>query len=179
MTDSVNQTPYEILARYEQRSLAHATGVQDQLDAPGLWRGIGFRVGTRLLVTGIDEVNELLAVPPLTAVPGTQPWLLGVANVRGNLVPVVDFARFLFGERTQHTDRSRLLIVRQGSGSVALLVDDVFGQRTVDEQQRSEASAEDDPRLVRFVDSRVGAQQLAIFNMSRLVRAPDFRHAAA
>ena len=109
-----------------------------------------------LLVSGIDEINELLAVPTLTPVPGTQSWLLGVANVRGNLVPVVDFGRFLFGERTQHSERTRLLVVRQGSGSVALLVDEVFGQRTVDEQQRREAEREDDPRLARFVDNRVG-----------------------
>jgi twitching motility protein PilI len=105
--------------------------------------------------------------------------LLGVANVRGNLVPVIDFARFLFGERTQHSERARLLVVRQGGGNVALLVDEVFGQRTVDETQRREAGREEDPRLTRFVESRVGEQQLAIFSMNRLVRAPDFRQAAA
>lgn len=179
MTETINRTPFEILARYQRLSLAHASESQDQLDAPGLWRGIGFRVGSRQLVTGIDEINELLAVPTLTPVPGTQPWLLGVANVRGNLVPVIDFARFLFGERTQHSDRTRLLVVRQGSGNVALMVDEVFGQRTVDQEQRRDAVAEDDPRLARFVDSRVGEQQLAIFSMNRLVRAPDFRQAAA
>ena len=179
MNQSVNSTPFEILAHYERRSLAHASDTKAKLEAPGLWRGIGFRVGSRLLVSGIDEINELLAVPPLTPVPGTQAWLLGVANVRGNLVPVVDCARFLFGERTQHSERTRLLVVRQGSGSVALLVDEVFGQRTVDEEQRREARREDDPRLTRFVDSLVGDQQLGIFSMSRLVRAPDFRQAAA
>lgn len=179
MNQSVNRTPFAILAQYERQSLAHASDARDKIDAPGLWRGIGFRVGSRLLVSGIDEISELLAVPVLTPVPGTLPWLLGVANVRGNLVPVVDFSRFLFGERTQGTDRSRLLIVRQSGGHVALLVDEVFGQRTVDEDQRRDAGREDDPRLARFVDSRVGDQQLAIFSMSRLVRAPDFRQAAA
>lgn len=174
-----HQTPYETLARYERLSLAHAADTQDKLEAPGLWRGIGFRVGSRLLLSGIDEINELLAVPVLTPVPGTRPWLLGVANVRGNLVPVIDFARFLFGERTQHTERTRLLVVRQGSGNVALLVDEVFGQRTVDEEQRQGAEREEDPRLMRFVENRVGEQQLAIFSMNRLVRAPDFRQAAA
>jgi twitching motility protein PilI len=69
--------------------------------------------------------------------------------------------------------------VRQGSGHVALLVDEVFGQRTVDEEQRQVAEQEDDPRLSRFVDERVGEQRLAVFSMSRLVRAPDFRQAAA
>jgi twitching motility protein PilI len=181
MSDSAKLTPFEILARYERLSLAHAQDVQDRMEAPGLWRGIGYRVGSRLFVSGIDEINELLAVPVLTPVPQTQPWLLGVANVRGNLVPVIDFNRFLFGERTQPAERTRLLIVRQNGGSVALMVDEVFGQRTVDEEQRREAAAEDDPRLSRFVEARVavGEQQLGVFSMNRLVRAPDFRQAAA
>jgi twitching motility protein PilI len=179
MNQAVNLTPFEILAHFERKSLAHASASPDTLEAPGLWRGIGFRVGSRLLVSGIDEISELLAVPALTPVPGTQPWLLGVANVRGNLVPVIDYARFLFGERTLHTDRTRLLIVRQNGGNVALLVDEVFGQRTVDQEQLTQAMNEDDPRLVRFVDGRVGEQQLAVFSMNRLVRAPDFRQAAA
>jgi twitching motility protein PilI len=174
-------TPFEILAHYERLSLAHASDTRERMDAPGLWRGIGYRVGPRTLVSEIGEINELLAPPPLTAVPRTQPWLLGVANVRGNLMPVVDFGRFLFGERTQLTDRARLLVVRQGGGSVALLVDEVFGQRTVDAEQRRTAEQEDDPRLARFAEQRVGegGQQMAILSMGKLVRAPDFRQAAA
>lgn len=181
MSEAASQTPFEILAHYERLSLAHASDTSQKLEAPGLWRGIGYRVGSRLFVSGIDEINELLAVPSLTAVPGTQTWLLGVANVRGNLVPVVDLARFLFGERTPSTERTRLLVIRQGSGNVALMVDEVFGQRTVDMEQRQTAEREDDPRLTRFVEDRVEAdeQRLALFSMSKLVRAPDFRQAAA
>lgn len=179
MNRSVALTPFEVLAHYERLSLAHASDTQDKLEAPGLWRGIGFRVASRVLVSGIDEINELLAVPVLTSVPGTRPWLLGVANVRGNLVPVIDFARFLFDERTPQSERSRLLIVRQGSNNVALLVDEVFGQRTVDEEQRRELEREDDPRLTRFVEHCVGEERMAMFSMQRLVRAPDFRQSAA
>ncbi|WP_266169704.1 chemotaxis protein CheW [Dyella subtropica] len=179
MNQAIALTPFEILARYERLSLVHASDTPEKLEAPGLWRGIGYRVGSRLFVSGIDEISELLAVPVLTSVPGTQSWLLGVANVRGNLVPVIDLGRFLFGERTLHSERSRLLVVRQGAGNVALLVDEVFGQRTVDAEQRSSAEREDDPRLARFVEDRVGEPRLAIFSMGRLVRAPDFRQAAA
>jgi twitching motility protein PilI len=179
MSETATLTPFETLARYERLSLAHASDTPEKLEAPGLWRGIGYRVGSRLFVSGIDEISELLAVPVLTSVPGTQAWLLGVANVRGNLVPVIDLARFLFGERTLLSERTRLLVVRQGGGNVALMVDEVFGQRTVDAEQRHEAEREDDPRLTRFVDDRVGEQRLALFSMNKLVRAPDFRQAAA
>ena len=179
MSENAALTPFELLAHYERACLAHSAGAPERVESLGLWRGIGFRIGRRAFVSGIEEINELLAVPPLTNVPGTQPWLMGVANVRGNLVPVIDLARFLFGERTQHTERTRLLVVRQGAGSVALMVDEVFGQRTVDAEQRRQAEQEDDPRLARFVDDRVGDSRLAVFSMGKLVRAPDFRQAAA
>jgi twitching motility protein PilI len=179
--NDVAQSPFEILARYERLSLGHASDTPEKLEAPGLWRGIGYRAGSHAFVSAIDEINELLAVPSLTPVPGTLPWLLGVANVRGNLVPVVDLGRFLFNERTLLSERTRLLVVRQGGGNVALLVDEVFGQRTVDAEQRTRAESEDDPRLARFADDRVevGEQRFTLFSMNKLVRAPDFRQAAA
>ena len=51
---------------------------------------------------GFDEVVEILPMPQVTPVPGAQPWLLGVANIRGNLLPIVDLKQFLEGERTVH-----------------------------------------------------------------------------
>ena len=82
--------PFEVLAGFERRSLAHVVGLPEQLDAPGLWRGVGYRVGQRLLASGFDEVVEILPLPQLTPVPGAQSWMLGVANIRGTLLPVVD-----------------------------------------------------------------------------------------
>lgn len=180
MSENAALTPFELLARYERACVAHSAGTPERVEETGLWRGIGFRVGRRHFVSGIDEINELLAVPSLTNVPGTQPWLMGVANVRGNLVPAIDLGRFLFDERTPSSERSRLLLVRQHGGIVGLLVDEVFGQRTMDESRREEGEQEQDPRVSRFVSEniRLGEQSFGLFSMSRLVRAPDFRQAA-
>lgn len=90
--------PFEILLDYEKRSLAHVAGLPEQLDAPGLWRGIAYRLGDAFLVSSISEVNEILMFPAITPVPGTKAWMLGIANVRGNLVTVVHLRGFLEGE---------------------------------------------------------------------------------
>ena len=37
--------PFETLADYERRSLSHVAGMPEQIEAPGLWRGIAFRIG--------------------------------------------------------------------------------------------------------------------------------------
>src|SRR5690606_18956907 len=87
--------PFAILVEYEHKSLAHVAGLPEQLDAPGLWRGVGYRIGQRRLASGFDEVVEILPMPQVTPVPGSQPWMLGVANIRGNLLPTVDLKQFL------------------------------------------------------------------------------------
>ena len=182
----MNAGPFEVLAGYEQRSLAHVAGLPEQLDAPGLWRGVGFRVGRTRLAAGFDEVVEILPMPQVTAVPGSQPWMLGVANVRGNLLPIVDLKQFLEGERTVLHEGQRVLIVRQPGGDVAVTIDELFGQRSfVDEQQLPEAELDGIElgagRYAHFIERiyRLGEDLWGIFSLQKLARTPEFRQAAA
>ena len=164
-----------------RRSLAHVAGLPEQIEAPGLWRGIGFRVGARHFVSIIAEVNEILTPPLLTQVPGTRRWLLGVANVRGNLVPIVDLRDFVEGEPSVMTESSRVLVVRQHAGSVGLLIDEVLGQRSFSEEQRAEAVGEADERYQRFVGEnlQLGDVLWGLFSMAALVRAAEFQQGSA
>src|SRR3989449_10972496 len=43
----------------------------------------------------LADAGEVIAVPQMATVPLTKPWYLGVANIRGNLYGVIDFAGFL------------------------------------------------------------------------------------
>lgn len=178
-------TPFEVLADYERRSLAHVVGLPEQLEAPGLWRGVGYRIGSHRLASGFDEVLEILPLPPISPVPGAQPWMLGVANVRGNLLPVVDLKQFLEGERTVLHESQRVLLVRQPGGDVAVLIDELFGQRSFTEQQLLDAEAVAteqlaEGRYAHFIDRayRLGEQPWVVFSLERLARTPEFRQAA-
>ena len=175
------QGAYALLADYERRSLAHDPGVPEQIEAPGLWRAIGFRVGDHHFVSGIDEISEILmSPPPVTSIPSTRSWLLGVANVRGNLIALVDLKQFLFEQRTHVTGRARVLVVKQGGGNVGLLVDELIGQRNLTDADRAGAEGEADPGLARFVTENVtmGAVRLGRFSMVELTHAAEFQHAA-
>lgn len=173
--------PFEALVDFERRSLAHIAGLPEQLDAPGLWRGVGYRVGHRLLASGFDEVLEILPLPQLTPVPGAQPWMLGVGNIRGNLLPVVDLRLFLEGERTVIHEGQRVLIVRQPGGNVAVTIDELFGQRSFHEDQQSSVGPMSVGRYSGFIDRayKVGGHAWGVFSLDRLSRTPEFRQAAA
>ena len=173
--------PFLVLADYEERSLAHVAGLPEQLDAPGLWRGVAYRIGSHRLASGFDEVIEILPLPALTVVPGAQPWMLGVANVRGTLLPVVDLKQFLEGERTVMHESQRVLVVRQPGGEVAVTIDELYGQRSFVDGQGIDLAQVSEGRYSHFIDRayRMGEQDWGVFSLARLARTPEFRQAAA
>jgi len=175
------RSPYELLEGYERRSLAHAVSLPGRQFASGLWRGVGYRVGTRRLVSAFDEVAEIVALPPLVPVPRAQPWLLGVGNLRGTLLPVVDLKLFLQGERSIPREGQRVLVVRQGGGDVALVIDEVFGQRSFEQASAAAPVAVAEGRFGHFIDRAypVDGEEWGVFSLSLLSRTPEFRQAAA
>ena len=173
--------PFEALAEYERRSLAHVAGLPEQLQAAGLWRGIGFRIGQRKLVSDYQAVAEILTVPQITPVPGAQSWMLGVANVRSNLLPVVDLKQFLEGARSVlHEGHQKVMVLRQPGGDVAVTIDELYGQRSFMDEQQVEPEGLADGRYAGFIDRayRVADDVWGVFSLDRLVCTPEFRHAA-
>lgn len=175
-------TPFDVLRDFEQRSLAHVPGRPDLIQAAGYWRGVGYRVGRHRLVSDFGDVLEILAVPPITPVPGAASWMLGVANVRGNLLPVVDLKHFLLGERSVLFEGQRMLVVRQPGGNVATVVDEFFGQRSFSDSDGAEPDPvlAGHPRVGGLIPRafRLGDVSWSVFNMSLLTRTPEFRQAA-
>jgi len=55
---------------------------------------LGVEIGGERYLLDLLEAGEIVPVPALTSVPLTQPWYLGLANIRGSLVGVVDLARY-------------------------------------------------------------------------------------
>ena len=86
----------------------------------------------------LADAAEVVAVPPLARVPHTRPWFLGVANLRGNLYSVVDFARFLGRTAepgTASAAQSRLVVFgsRTGELRAGIVVQRVLGLRNITE----------------------------------------------
>src|SRR5690606_19413899 len=144
------------------------------------WRGVGFRLGKRRLAVSFADIVEIITCPTLTPVPGGQQWLLGIANIRGTLLPVVDLKQFLDGERTVLHETTRMLVVRQSGGNVGVLFDELYGQRNFHDEQAIEPENMEG-RYGNFIKQayRLGENDWGVFSMSVLTRTPEFRQAAA
>jgi twitching motility protein PilI len=133
--------------------------------------------GERWLIR-LADAAEVVAVPPLAAVPLTQPWFLGLANIRGNLYSVVDLARFLGREAVvPHGGgaQSRLILfgARAGDMNVGVVVQGVLGLRNIAELAPAPSVA-DAPAWygLRWSDPAGGTWQE--FDLARLAADPVF-----
>ena len=98
---------------------------------------LGVEIGGMRYLLNLVEAGEIVPLPPLAAVPLTQPWYLGLANVRGNLLGVVDLARYFDPAAGQAGAKAgvpaagaRLVTFAPGLGfPCALLVGRVVGLR--------------------------------------------------
>ena len=90
------ERPFELLLELERRARV-AIAAREGAPAPAdEWVGIGFRLGAERFVTSRADVREVLPIPEqVTRVPGAKPWLRGIANLRGQLLTVVDLKSFL------------------------------------------------------------------------------------
>lgn len=104
---------------------------------------LGVEIGGARYLLDLVEAGEIVPLPPLAAVPLTQPWYLGLANVRGNLLGVVDLARYLDPE-AMPTPGTRLVTFAPGLGfPCALLVAKVVGLRHAADMQPLDARLRD------------------------------------
>ena len=172
--------PVAILRDFEERCTGGSLEQPGKAESRNEWSGIGYRVGGNYLVTRLGEVVEILDLPELTRVPLTKPWVLGVANVRGNLLPVVDLQGMLSGTMARQTGRTRLLVVDHEGVYSGLVVDEVLGLKHFSESEHTDEADNLDGYLSPYTRRkfRSGDRTWTVFSLFALAESPDFLQAA-
>ncbi|OQW91138.1 MAG: hypothetical protein BWK78_05425 [Thiotrichaceae bacterium IS1] len=113
-------TPSEALNRPFDSGLGNELIDDDWLELEAT-RQLGFHISNIGLLISPHITSELTDVRTICAIPNTAPWLLGLINLRGNLVPVFDINMLL--QLEDITDKKRmLLILGEGDGAGAILI---------------------------------------------------------
>jgi len=121
--------PYEHLRQLEQRGHDIWRDLPAQQETREEWSGVGFRIGGHQYLAAMGEVTEILQPPDMARVPHTKSWVRGMANVRGNLLPVMDLAGYLGKGEIGINSQSRVLVIDQEGVVAGLLVEEVLGMR--------------------------------------------------
>jgi len=97
---------------------------QEKLSDP-INQWVTFKLGNETYGINVMEVQEVLRIPDIAPVPGAPDYVLGIINLRGNVVTVID-TRHKFGLMPNATDESsRIVIIETGDQVIGILVDSV------------------------------------------------------
>ena len=134
-------------------------------------------IGETRWLLNLQEAGEIVSVGTVTPVPLTRDWFVGLINVRGNLVSVIDLARFRGMAATPVEKDSRVIAFAPSlSFNCGLLVSRVMGLRNVADmemQAQPQQPSADNPWIAqRYLDrdSHVWNE----LNLSLIVQDPQF-----
>lgn len=179
--EALVEQPFELLQEMERRSRAALAG-QSGGDLPSEWVGVGFRIGQDQFVADRDQVREVLMLPSsMTRVPGAKRWVLGIANLRGHLLPLIDVKMLLGSGRTSLRRMTRVISVNHRDIPAGLVVDEVLGFRRFNDREFVDKWPQTALRCDRFVKGAYqrGADNWPIFGLYELVESNTFLQAAA
>ncbi len=177
MTAATAQSPFQYLQSLASKGIALAGHLPVQVEHKEAWKGVLFELHGHRLLAPMDEVAEIVTPPRCTRIPGVKPWAYGMANMRGNLLPVMDLQGFLYGDNLSgDTRRHRLLVVNCDGVYAGLVVESVLGMKHFWVDDRDMEVPVPDQVLAPYLTGsfRSDDERLAVFSPWRLARDEAF-----
>ena len=154
------------LRDYQAQLLARMQAAQS--GAAQAHHQLGVAIGAQRYLLELTEAGEIVTPAQLAGVPLTQPWYLGLANVRGSLLGVIDLARYFDPAASAAGPDARLVSLAPRLGfNCALLVTRVYGLRRAGAMQQDGAG---------LLDGE--GQTWTPLSLAALVREERFLHVA-
>lgn len=94
-----------------------------------------FQLGSESYGIAISLVNEIIPWQDAMPMPRTESHVIGLFNLRGRTIPVLDITSKLGLGETNITDNSRIVVLDMPTGKIGVIVDAVREVVTVDESQ--------------------------------------------
>jgi twitching motility protein PilI len=175
-----SQTAFQLLLEIDQRCRSLAAGLPSQETRQQDWTGIGFRMGEQCYVAPMGEIAEILHEPRYAVLPGVKPWVKGVANLRGRLLPIMDLCAFFGHELSPLRKQRRVLVVEHQEVFAGLMVDEVLGMQHFNQRSlMPEPLIEFEAGVAPFVQGQFLREQAwLVFSPWALAQSPGFMDVA-
>jgi len=165
----------QLLQQMELYSQNNAAPLPLNENVKSMWSGIGFRIAQYRFVVSTDLVREIMKYPAVSQVPGSKEWVRGIANIRGNLLPIFDLHGFLEAILTSVKRETRVLSIAQGKLNAGLIVDEIYGMKYFD-QSLFDSQIEHNVIWNNFFSGgyQLDGENWVVFNMQELIKNRDF-----
>jgi twitching motility protein PilI len=173
--------PFLLLQQMERRSRLNMAAQGAVAQETSDWVGVGCLLGSERYLIERTQVREVMMMPSMvTRVPRCKEWVVGLANLRGQLLPIIDLRQFLGAGSSQGLSTARVLVAENEEFLVGIIVDEVFGFRRFSKTEFSAEAPETELRCERYLEGACirGADVWPVIDMGKLLGAQEFQQAA-
>lgn len=173
--------PFVLLQELSRTFARAASQLPAQTEYAPVATLIAFQLAGCDALIDLERLSEILPVRDLTRLPQVQPWLRGIANVRGKFLPVIDGAQFLGGTATAPSKHQRILVMVSDDFFAGVIVDRVDGLRHFAHdafRERQELQAGPFHQYVAGGLVDANRRILPLFDPALLFQDPAFRDAS-
>jgi len=137
-----------------------------------------FSISETLFGIEILAVKEVLPLPQYTRLPNVAAYILGVFNLRGMILPLVDI-RYILGIKPKAAESSdMILLIEQGKTRIGIIVERVLDIVNVDESRIELPTRNLSPLFGNYVGGiykKEGLGTIYLFDTDRLINAPELQ----
>ncbi|MBE9532857.1 MAG: purine-binding chemotaxis protein CheW [Proteobacteria bacterium] len=173
-------SPAEIITLLKDIESRSQHGASELTQQHNSWAAVDFRIGQDHYLIPLNETREIFPIPEhVTLVPKSEPWVFGIANLRGELLPLFDLNYFLSGQATKINKRSRIIVINHDNLYSGLLLDEVFGLKHF--HQEPEEGSQTNSAISPYLNGHISQQEhhWDVFSFNKLAADPRFLNAAA
>lgn len=125
------------------------------VEGVALEKQIVFSLASTRYAVSMTNILEIAELNYLTIVPNLPEWIVGVTNLRGDILSVLDFRAFLGLPQEELTDSQRMLVSQTADGEITtgIVVDSVLGMESIDMARVEEIKTVEENRLTPFLKS--------------------------
>ncbi|MEW6353560.1 MAG: chemotaxis protein CheW [Pseudomonadota bacterium] len=142
---------------------------------------VTFRLDNETYGVNVMQVQEVLRVSEIAPVPGSPDYVLGIINLRGNVVTVID-TRKRFGLMPRDMDdATRIVIIEINKQVIGILVDsvaEVVELRMSEIETAPSVGNDESSKFIQGVASREG-ELLILVDLNKLLSADEWKEMAA
>ena len=134
-----------------------------------------FYAHTQIYAIEAKYINEIIEYQSYTKVPNLKNFILGVTNVRGSIVSVVDFLMRCKLDKTEITSKSSFVIVNHNNQNIALLVDEIYEVDGFSDEMKQESPEFGTSIEPRFIENIVTYKDQDVFllNLDELLNMSE------
>lgn len=175
MSESIN--PFGLLNKLASIVNQCALPLPERSIQDDSWQGIAFQLEDATMLIDMNNITEVSPQPAVTRLPGVKRWVRGIANVRGEVLTLVDLHEFFELRGGTNPASNHVIAIVKGDTRLGVIVDRVIGMRQIESKKvRKERSEECPESMKDCVSGAVYMDEswMDIFDPEKLINNKKF-----